>query len=55
MDSREHSDILWQLHSIGQKLDKNYKLNHYVVSNRTSTCEKYVIEYNHQSKSNEKE
>jgi len=54
MDPKEHSEILWQLHSIGQKLDSDYKLSHYCVSDRTTRCERYVIEYNYQKK-NEKE
>ena len=58
MDPKEQSEILWQLHTnvlcIGQKLDSNYKITHYCVSDRTTQCEKYVIEYNHQKK-NEKE
>jgi len=47
MDARENNEIMWQLHAIGQKLDPHYRLNHYVVTNDTSVCEKYVIEYNH--------
>ena len=54
MDPKEQSEILWQLHSIGEKLDNNYKLSHYCVSDRTTQCERYVIEYNYQKK-NEKE
>ena len=51
MDAKEKSELIWQLHSIGEKLDKNYKLNHFIVTDRTTTCEKYVIEFNHQNKS----
>ena len=54
MNSKEQSEILWQLHTVGQKLDPNYKLSHYCVSDRTTQCEKYVIEYNHQQKNEKK-
>jgi len=47
MDYRGKNEILWQLHSIGEKLDPHYRLNHYVVTDATTVCEKYVIEYNH--------
>jgi len=47
MDGKEKNEILWQLHSIGEKLDPHYRLNHYVVTDATTVCEKYVIEYNH--------
>ena len=50
MEPKEQSEILWQLHSIGQKLDMNYKISHYCVSDRTTKCERYVIEYNYQKK-----
>ena len=51
-DARENAEILWQLHSIGQKLDKNYKLNHFTVTDRSTICERYVIEFNHRNKNN---
>ncbi len=51
MDAKENNELMWQLHSIGEKLDKNYKLKHFIVTDRTTTCEKYVIEFNHQKKS----
>ena len=54
MDSKEHAEIMWQLHSVGEKLDKNYKLKHFVVTDRTTTYEKYVIEFNHQKKNEKK-
>jgi len=47
MDARENNEIMWQLHAIGQKLDPHYILKHYVVTDDTTVCEKYVIEYNH--------
>jgi len=47
MDGRDKNEILWQLHSIGQKLDPHYILKHYVVTDDITVCEKYVIEYNH--------
>ena len=50
MDPKEQSEILWQLHSIGEKLDSDYKLSHYCVSDKTTQCERYVIEYNYQKK-----
>ena len=54
MDSKEQAEIVWQLHSVGEKLDKNYKLKHFVVTDRTTTYEKYVIEFNHQKKNEKK-
>ena len=52
-DPREITELLWQLHAIGQKLDKNYELKHYTVTDRNSIHQKYVIEYDHQKKTNE--
>ena len=52
-DARENAEILWQLHSIGEKLDKNYKLSHFTIADRSTICERYVIEFNHRNKKDE--
>ena len=53
MDAKENNELIWQLHSIGEKLDKNYQLKHFTVADRTTICEKYVIEFNHRKKNEE--
>ncbi|AON97867.1 hypothetical protein Np231112_140 [Synechococcus phage S-RIM2] len=40
--------VEWQLENVRKLLDG--ELKHYVCSDRTTTHEKYVIEYNHQTK-----
>ena len=54
MKEREKNEIMWQLHTIGMSLSDDYKLKHYscyTYGDENTSCEKYVIEYNHRNKS----
>ena len=48
MDAREMSEVMWQLHSIGQKLDKDYRIDHRERKTRCGTYKELVIEYGYQ-------
>ena len=42
------SEVMWQLHSIGQKLDKDYRIDRRERKTRCGTYKELVIEYGYQ-------
>ena len=48
---RNQSEIIWQLHTLGQRLDRHYTIEHVrIVQSNGSEHEQYVIKYNFKSK-----
>ena len=51
-DARDRSEIMWQLHTLGQKLDPHYRIEHVRITHSSGEeHEQYVIKYNFKNKS----
>lgn len=50
-DTRNQSEVMWQLHTLGQRLDPHYTIEHVrIVHSNGTEHEQYVIKYNFKSK-----
>lgn len=51
-DTRSASEIMWQLHTLGNMLDPHYRIEHVkIVQSSGEQHEEYVIKYNFNKKS----
>ena len=50
-DTKNQSEVMWQLHTLGQRLDPHYTIEHVrIVHSNGTEHQQYVIKYNFKTK-----